>query len=98
MKEKKIKKPKLVIFVTFLVLVLSLVQLFCSHRLATAGAAVAFYEEKTLTLQETNQRLDQEINQMGSLSKISLQAESLGLVRTSQVLHLTPQAPIALER
>ena len=45
-----------------------------------------------------NRRLAQEINQMGSLSKISLQAESLGLTRATQVLHLTVQAPVALER
>jgi len=41
--------------------------------------------------------MNEEINQMGSLSLVSLKAQKMGLVKAKKVLHLTPQIPVALD-
>lgn len=80
------------------VLVLALVQLFISHRLATAGEKVEQFEIRTVQIEQENSLLKEKIGQMGALSRISQEAKKLGLVRTSKILYLTSQIPVALGR
>ncbi len=97
-KTKKTKKEKLTSLILGLVLVLCLIQLFISHRLATSGEKVAELEVRAAQIEAENNLLEEEISQMGALSRVSQEAEKLGLVRTSNVLYLTSQIPVALGR
>ncbi len=96
-KEKKHKTPKLLIIVASLVLILALAQLVVSYYLATLGEKLRQLEAKAAQLQQENRVLAEEISNNGSLSKISLKAQELGFTRTTAVLHLTPQIPVALK-
>jgi len=98
MKKKVRKKTGLIFILISLVLLLSLVQLVISHHLATAGERVRQLEKKASQIEQENRRLQKEISQMGSLAKISSEAEKLGLEKSIQVLHLTPQLPVALKK
>lgn len=95
-KTKKTKKEKLTSLILGLVLILCLIQLFISHRLATAGEKVAELEVRAAQIEAENNLLEEEISQMGALSRVSQEAAKLGLVRTSSVLYLTSQIPVAL--
>ncbi|MCX6724745.1 MAG: hypothetical protein NTV20_01425 [Candidatus Shapirobacteria bacterium] len=95
--KKPIKKPKLVIFIISLVVVLSLVQLTISYWLATTGGKMRQLEEKTTLLEQQNKILSEEINHLGSLARVNEEARSLSLVKATNVLYLTPQIPVALE-
>jgi len=98
MKKKKIcKKPKLVIFITSLVVVLALLELTISYQLATTGGKMRQLEEKANSLEQQNKILSEEINQMGSLSRVNNEAKNLGLVKATNVVYLTSQIPVALE-
>jgi len=79
-----------------LVFILSLFQLFISHRLATTGETGKELENRAAQVEQKNTYIKEEISQMGSLTAVSQKAEQLGLVRTSSVLYLTSQIPVAL--
>jgi len=96
-KKKKKKGARLLIVINVLVLILAMCQLAVSHHLATLGGRLRQLEAKALQLERENRILMEEINNSGSLSEISLKAEKLGFVRTTAVLHLTPQLPVALK-
>jgi len=95
--KKNNKKPVLLILVIFLVAFLALGQLVVSHYLATMGERLSSLEAKANQLEKENQILEEKIKESGSLSKISSRASELGLVKTTAVLHLTPQLPVALK-
>jgi len=97
MTNKTYKKPKLIVLITCIVVGLSLVQLTISHKLATLGGRMSQLEEKQEYLVKENKKMNEEINQMGSLSLVSLKAQKMGLVKAKKVLHLTPQIPVALD-
>jgi len=93
----KNKKPKLLILITGIIGALFLSQLVISYSLATTGGKMRQLEEKSQKLEEQKRLLSEEINQMGSLSRIAEKAQDIGLVKVSSVIHLTPQLPVALE-
>lgn len=95
-KEKKGKNHRLTFVIVGLVLILCLIQLFISHRLATTGEVVKEFEIKTSKIEKENALLREEITQIGSLTAVSQKAEQLSLVRTSSILYLTSQIPVAL--
>jgi cell division protein FtsL len=95
-KTIKTKKPKLMILVTIVAFGLALAQLTITYGLSTTGGRMRQLEEKAETLSQQNRVLTEEINQMGSLTRIAQQAQSLGLVKANQVLYLVPQVPVAL--
>jgi len=95
--KKNNKKPVLLILIITLTAFLSLGQLVVSHYLATMGEKLYLLEAKANQLERENQILEEEIKASGSLSKISLRAKELGFVKTTAVLHLTPQLPVALK-
>ena len=90
---KKIKLPALIIL---MIVVLASIQLVITHRLATAGEQIRQLEKESQRIEKSNNLLLEELSQIGTLSKISRQAEGLGLVRTTQVIHLGSQVPLAL--
>ena len=97
MKEKQTKKFfNLVKFFLFLIVVLALVQIYVSHRLATAGKRVAELENTALAISEKNQQLREEISCLGSLAVVSEKARHLGFKTTSEIVYLTPKVPVAL--
>jgi len=96
--KRKVQKHQLTFIVIILVLILSLVQLLISHRLATTGEVVKKLEVRASQIEQENAFLEEEISQKGSLSEVSQKAEQLGLVRTSSILYLTSQIPVALGR
>ena len=91
------KKIKILPLIITIVVVLAGVQLVISHQLATAGEEVRQLEKETQVIGEENRLLLEEVSQIGTLSKISLQAAEMGLVRTTQVIHLGSQTPLALK-
>lgn len=95
-KERKSKNYPLTFVIIGLVIILSLIQLFISHRLATTGEIVKKLEAQASQIEQENALLEEEISQMGSLTEVSQKAEQLGLVRTSNILYLTSQIPVAL--
>ncbi len=94
--QTKSRSRKLLGSIFTLIFFLFLTQLIVSHRLATAGEKVKALEVKTNNLSQKNTLLREEISKMGSLSRVSSEAAKLGLERATQVLHLTPQIPVAL--
>lgn len=90
-------KAKLSIVIIGIVIFLSLVQLVISHNLATTGEKVRQLELKAAQLEKENAALTTEINKNGSLSRIAEEAQNLGLVKITKILHLTPEIPVALK-
>jgi cell division protein FtsL len=89
------KKDKLLIIISGLIVILSLVQLFISHSLAAAGEKVGLLENRAKQLEFENAILEEEIAKTGSLSRISEEAERLGFIKSGKAIHLTPQLPVA---
>jgi len=103
-KNKKTKKgPTPPVFknnlavIVVVVLVLALAQLVIAHDLASLGEKVRQAEKIATIKEQENKFLVEEIGRMGSLARVSSSASQLGLVRTTQVLHLVPQVPVALK-
>jgi cell division protein FtsL len=95
-KKKKIQKFSLMRLVAFLVLALFFIQLVIAYNLATQGEELRELELKTQQLERDNLALADEIGQAGSLSRITKEAEKLGMSKISQILNLTSQIPVAL--
>ncbi|HUW21994.1 MAG TPA: hypothetical protein VMW41_05030 [Candidatus Bathyarchaeia archaeon] len=97
MNKKRPKKFFYVVSIFFsLVLFLALVQIYVSHRLATAGKVVAELENEVLRTREENQKLCEGIDQKGSLSVISQKAQALGFRPLADIVYLTSGVSVAL--
>lgn len=92
----RFQSKKLIWLVLVLVLFLFFTQLVVSHRLVASGEVVKKLEIDAARLDAENSLLKEEVDRMGSLSRISSEAAKLGFTRASQILHLTPQVPVAL--
>lgn len=95
-KRKEAQRLSLTPIIISLVVFLVFVQLMISHRLATRGEQLRQLEIKAKQLEQENLILAEEINQAGSLSRITQEARNLGFARANQILHLHPQIPVAL--
>lgn len=99
MKSKsKNKKPKLIYLIIGLILFLAGVQLVVTHCLANTGQRMRQLEKEADLLKRENSILTEEINKMGSLPRIATEASKMGLIKANNVLSLTPQVPVALEK
>jgi cell division protein FtsL len=98
--KKTEKKPffKLAKVLVFLVLFLALVQVYISHRLTTAGKLVGETEAKTEQVRQENEIIQEEIDQEGSLTVVAERAEELGFRPAKEIVYLTPETPVALNR
>jgi len=90
------KRMSLPILITVLVFGLALVQLVVTHQLSNAGESIKELEIKALRIGDKNEVVRQEINQLGSLRRISQEAEKLGLIQSQSFFHLTPEIPVAM--
>lgn len=94
---KKNRKPKLLIFIFSLVLILSLLQLVISHRLATLGEKIRFLEDETKEKEDQNLTLTQQIADLASLRQVASRAVQLGLIKADRIVSISPQIPVALK-
>jgi hypothetical protein len=95
-KKSKKKKNYLSMVIITTVLFLALAQLLISHRLASNGEIVRQLEQEATLLEKENKVLAEKISQFGSLRSVAVEAQKLGMKKTSQVINLTPQVPVAL--
>ena len=96
-KDRNIRKNILFYFVLLTVVGLSLLQLLVSHHLAVAGEELRQLELKANEIKKENQLLSQEIGQVGSLAKVNQMAEEKGFIKANDILHLSPQMPVAYQ-
>lgn len=78
------------------VIFLALAQLGISYFLASAGETVHRLEDKTAFLESENINLEKEIGKLGSLSRISTEANRLGFMQLEKTIALTSQPPVVL--
>ena len=95
-KEGKKRKNPLFFLTLGAIIVLSLVQLFISHRLAISGDIVRDLESQANRVNHENQLIREEVNGLTSLASISRKAGESGYQTAGQVVHLSSQVPIAL--
>jgi cell division protein FtsL len=74
--------------VFFLSILLWLLQIWVSNRLATNGAELGNLEKRIVELQQSNQKLSQEITEKSSLEYLSVQAEKRGLTVAPKMIEI----------
>ena len=94
------KKPKsffrnIVTFLIISILSVSLVRVVLANILATSGQQLAAANQKIEILNEENQKVENEISKLESLSRVERLAKKKGFVKTKNVQVLTPSGPIA---
>ncbi len=93
------KKPALtILFLIFVILVLSVVKTFVSNRISTSGMVLGAIEDKISYYKTENALLSEKLYSMSSLTNISNQAEKLGFVEEKTNFVLTNPLPIALKQ
>lgn len=97
MKRTRAPKPsrKLIFLIIILVAIFFLARIFISNQLATSGKLVDDLKENTNRLVKENSRLEEEIVEFSSLSRVSSEAGRLGFKKTT-IVNLTPEIPVAL--
>lgn len=90
-------KRLLNIILIVLVVLLSLVQIFLSNRIATWGKHLKDTEEEIVRVQEDNFRLELEIVSNGRLHQLAQEAKALGFIKNPPIINLTSQVPVALK-
>ena len=83
----------IMILVTFGALLLTRVTF--SNILAVSGQRLTAASQEVEVLKEENQKLENEISKLGSLSRIEKMANKAGLVKAENIEILTPSKPIA---
>jgi cell division protein FtsL len=96
MKKRIISKINLPLLVISWVILLAVVQLVLTHRLATSGEAMKELEIKSERLKEKNELLKEETTALGSLRRIAQKAEEMGFVAQNNLLPLKPEIPVAM--
>jgi hypothetical protein len=96
-KPKKVSLGMVKLFL-FCILFLTLVKLYVSHRLATAGKLVAELENKAQAIAVENERLEELISQQSALLPVYTKAEKLGFRPIEKIFYLASEAPVALGR
>ena len=82
----------------WLVVSLTLVQIFVAHQIATAGKQVSELEVRAENLRAENNRLKEIISQQGSLVVVRERAQNLGFKPAKDIFYLTSEIPVALNR
>lgn len=80
-----------------LLIVLSILSLVSANILSTKGLAVATQEKEILKLEKENRRLKTQIEEASRLSDVENLSQSLGFVRSGQVVYLQTTAGFALK-
>jgi len=93
--ENSILSKFLITSLIISVLGLGLGRLILTNILATSGQRLAAANQKIDLLKEENQDLENQISIQNSLAKVEAFAEKTKLVKTTNVLVLTPNSPVA---
>ncbi|MDP3954844.1 MAG: hypothetical protein Q8Q15_00585 [bacterium] len=91
-------KRKTVILIFLMVLVLGVVKIVMTAKLATTGADLALIQSEEYNLAAQNLVNMEKIAQASSMRRITSEAERLGFVKADKIVSLTPDIPIALRR
>lgn len=83
-------------FIFITILLLSFLKVILSNALATNGTIISRINEKIATTNGENQKLKEEIAQLGSLKRISQEAIKSGFVSNGTVVSVSMEIPIAL--
>ncbi len=99
-KNIKPKKPKsffrsIVTVLIISILSISLARVVLANILATSGQQLAAANQKVEILNEENQKIENEISKLESLSRVERLAKKKGFVKTKNVEILSPNVPIA---
>ena len=98
-KNIKPKKPKsffrsIVTVLIISILSISLARVVLANILATSGQQLAAANQKVEILNEENQKIENEISKLESLSRVERLAKKKGFVKTKNVEILSPNVPI----
>lgn len=99
-KNTKPKKPKsffrnIVTVIIISILSISLARVVLANILATSGQQLAAANQKVEILDEENQKIENKISKLESLSRVERLAKKKGFVKTKNVEILSPNVPIA---
>lgn len=99
-KNTKPKKPNsffrsIVTVLIISILSISLARVVLANILATSGQQLAAANQKVEILNEENQKIENKISKLESLSRVERLAKKKGFVKTKNVEILSPNVPIA---
>lgn len=94
----KVRSQIVVSLIVGVAVLLGLAQIIVANRLATQGELLREHQIEVTKITGENQRLENEIVRVSSLSYIASQSARLGLMRTSNIVYLPEPLPIAMER
>ena len=93
------KKPALIIKMLVLtVIVLFIVKIFVSNKIATSGVALGKVQEEIGIYKLENTILAQEYYDVSSLTKIDAKAQQLGYIEKQSDFVVNGQIPVALKQ
>lgn len=79
-----------------LLILLSVLQVLFSSRIATKGKITQEVEAEIIRLEKENQDLKSAIARQGGLNELALQAEKKGFVQNPSVINYSSKIPVAL--
>lgn len=77
--------------------VLGILQIYFSNKLATLGKKLSSYEKETVFFEEENKRLKSETAFFGGLNQLTLIALDKGFVKNPEIINLTSKVSVALD-
>lgn len=96
--KKKNLRGRIIFLLVFLIVgVLAVAQILVANRLATQGDLIKQYEIEARWLNEENQRIENEIIRLSSLSHIASQSGKLAFKKETSVLYLPRPITVALK-
>jgi len=79
-----------------LVVVLGILQVYFSNKLATRGKISQEFEEKIIQLEKENQQIRSEVARQGGLNELTLQATKKGFIKNPAIVNFSSKIPVAL--
>lgn len=96
--EKKKVRGKIVFLLVFLVVgVLAAAQILVANRLATQGDLIRKYETEAHWMNEKNQKVENEIIKLSSLSHIASRSAELAFIENISILYLPKPVVVAVK-
>jgi hypothetical protein len=93
------KKPALIITTLVLIIVvLSIVKIFVSNRIATSGVVLGRVQEQLLSYKLENTILSEKLYTLSSLTNIASKAYDLGYTDSKTDFVLSNQVPVAIKQ
>jgi len=78
------------------VVVLGILQVYFSNKLATRGKISQEFEEKIIQLEKENQQIRSEVARQGGLNELTLQATKKGFIKNPAIVNFSSKIPVAL--